>query len=57
LGGRGRGDSKFKTSLVFRVTTRATERNPGGEGVNLEELKKILEDIKIPQTYRLVGIT
>jgi hypothetical protein len=28
LGGRGRRISKFKASLVYRVTSRATQRNP-----------------------------
>jgi hypothetical protein len=31
LGGRGRGISEFKASLVYRVSSKATQRNPVSE--------------------------
>jgi hypothetical protein len=34
LGGRGRQISEFKASLAYRVTSRATQRNFGGEKKN-----------------------
>jgi hypothetical protein len=43
LGGRGRWISEFKTSLVYRVssrTARATQRNPVSKKQNQKKKKK-----------------
>jgi hypothetical protein len=42
LGGRGRQISEFKTSLVYRVssrTARATQRNPVSKNQNQKQAK------------------
>jgi hypothetical protein len=40
LGGRGRQISEFEASLVYRVTARATQRNPVSKNKKQNKTKK-----------------